>query len=157
MNLPRGFSDWRRRQSGLAAAAIRVASDGSNQSHAVTHACEAVTVRYCFGPTWEWAWGLPHARERIEETRRTSDDRVGTSSSFFSFFYIFYLYPVPMTCGPQGGRWTTLTTLWVRPWSVWRSHPSCIRSWFVLITFKFSESSKEVRPESIEAFGYTSL
>jgi hypothetical protein len=40
---------------------------------------------------------------------------------------------------------------------MWRSHPSCIRSWSVLITFKSSESSKEVRPGSIEAFGYTSL
>jgi hypothetical protein len=40
---------------------------------------------------------------------------------------------------------------------MWRSHPSCIRSWSMLITFKSSESSKEVRPGSIEAFGYTSL
>jgi hypothetical protein len=34
---------------------------------------------------------------------------------------------------------------------MWRSHPSCIRSWSVLITFKSSESSKDVRPGSIEA------
>jgi hypothetical protein len=40
---------------------------------------------------------------------------------------------------------------------MWRSHPSCICSWSVLITFKSLESSKEVRPGSIEAFGYTSL
>jgi hypothetical protein len=40
---------------------------------------------------------------------------------------------------------------------MWKSHPSCIRSWSVLITFKSSESRKEVRPGSIEAFGYTSL
>jgi hypothetical protein len=33
---------------------------------------------------------------------------------------------------------------------MWRSHPSCIRSWSVLLTFKSSESSKEVRPGSIE-------
>jgi hypothetical protein len=39
---------------------------------------------------------------------------------------------------------------------VWRSHPSCIRSWSVLITFKSSDSSKEVRPGSIEAFCYAS-
>jgi hypothetical protein len=31
---------------------------------------------------------------------------------------------------------------------MWGSHPSCIRSWSVI---------KEVRPVSIEAFGYTSL
>jgi hypothetical protein len=37
------------------------------------------------------------------------------------------------------------------------NHPSCIRSWPVLITFKSSESSKEVRPGSIEAFCYASL
>jgi hypothetical protein len=35
---------------------------------------------------------------------------------------------------------------------MWRSHPSCIRSWSVLITFKSLESSKEVHPGSIKAF-----
>jgi hypothetical protein len=35
---------------------------------------------------------------------------------------------------------------------MWRSHPSCIHSWSVLITFKSSDSSKEVHPTSIEAF-----
>jgi hypothetical protein len=40
---------------------------------------------------------------------------------------------------------------------MWRSHPSCIRSWSVLITFKSSEANKEVRPGSIEAFCYASL
>jgi hypothetical protein len=40
---------------------------------------------------------------------------------------------------------------------MWRSHPSCISSWSMLITFKSSESSREVRPGSIEAFGYASL
>jgi hypothetical protein len=40
---------------------------------------------------------------------------------------------------------------------MWRGHPSCIRSWSVLITFKSSESSKGVRPGSIEAFCYASL
>jgi hypothetical protein len=39
---------------------------------------------------------------------------------------------------------------------MWRSHPSCIRSWSVLITFKSSKSNKEVNPGSIEAFGYAS-
>jgi hypothetical protein len=36
--------------------------------------------------------------------------------------------------------------------SMWRSHPSCIHSWSVLITFKSSESSKGVHPGSTEAF-----
>jgi hypothetical protein len=40
---------------------------------------------------------------------------------------------------------------------MWRNHPSCIRSWSVLLTFKSSESSKEVHPGSIAAFGYASL
>jgi hypothetical protein len=35
---------------------------------------------------------------------------------------------------------------------MWRSHPSRIRSWSVLITFKSSESSKEVHPGSTEVF-----
>jgi hypothetical protein len=35
---------------------------------------------------------------------------------------------------------------------MWRNHPSCIRSWSVLITCKSSESSKEVHLGSIEAF-----
>jgi hypothetical protein len=35
---------------------------------------------------------------------------------------------------------------------MWRSHQWCIHSWFVLLIFKSSESSKEVRPGSIEAF-----
>jgi hypothetical protein len=34
---------------------------------------------------------------------------------------------------------------------MWISHPSCNRSWSVLITFKTSESSKEVHPGSTEA------
>jgi hypothetical protein len=34
---------------------------------------------------------------------------------------------------------------------MWRSHPSCIRSWSMLITFKSLEPSKEVNPGSIEA------
>jgi hypothetical protein len=41
--------------------------------------------------------------------------------------------------------------------SMWRSYPSCIRAWSVLITFKSSKSSKEVHPGSIESFGYASL
>jgi hypothetical protein len=35
---------------------------------------------------------------------------------------------------------------------MWRSHPSRIRYWSVLLTFKSSEPSKEVNPGSIEAF-----
>jgi hypothetical protein len=34
----------------------------------------------------------------------------------FSFFFSENSYSIYMTGGPQGMRWTTLHTLWVRPW-----------------------------------------
>jgi hypothetical protein len=40
---------------------------------------------------------------------------------------------------------------------MWRNHPSCVRSWSALITFKSSKSSKEVHPGSIGALYYAFL
>jgi hypothetical protein len=110
MNLPRGFSDWRRRQSGLPAMA----------AISLTQSRTPVRLRGCDGSLLLWAdLGMGLGTPARARAHRRDEADVGRSCGhfifFFSFFYIFYLYPVPMTCGPQGGRWTTLTTLWVRP------------------------------------------